>query len=122
MVEASSLLLHTVGLRFRGEATKEQVEQAWTMFQGIADKCGGPEAGIMIYRVFSNRDLRKGYSLYEVIVFRDAEAVESFRNHPEHKKLTDFIREFADWVVLDAIPGAEFFREMGALVERPPTT
>src|SRR3989338_249902 len=64
---------------------------------------GNDEGQTFIFAVERNLDLRKGVHLVELAIFRDDAALQAFRAHPEHTKITDVLREIADWQVGDFV-------------------
>ncbi|MEK7195126.1 MAG: Dabb family protein [Patescibacteria group bacterium] len=94
-------LWHVVLISFHGDTSLEERKMVWELYQSLAEDCGGEEAGIALFRVDWNLDLRKNVHLVEIAVFRDDAALQAFRNHPKHRKLTDIMRNIADWQVGD---------------------
>jgi len=99
----------TVMIRFKDGTSKEVKQRVYDMYQTLADDCGGKDAGILSWMVDYNVDTRKGYELVEFALFRDEAALEAFRAHKNHGKLTDFLRQHADWVIgrLDIDPSSK---------------
>ncbi len=102
-VAAPKVLWHVVLISFRPETPEEVRESVYECYQTLAEKCGGREAGIVSFTVERNLDLRKGIHLVELAVFRDDAAFQAFRAHPEHTKITDVLRDVADWQVGDFV-------------------
>jgi len=90
-------LWHAVLISFRKDASPAVRHEIYSRYQTIAKECGGRAAGILLWKVEGNFDLRKGDHLLEIAVFESKEALEAFRAHPKHKELTDILREVADW-------------------------
>jgi Stress responsive A/B Barrel Domain len=95
------VLVHVVFISFRAEATPEQRDQVLADYQYLGERCGGRAAGILFWQVDRNLDQRKSWHLVELAVFRDDAALQRFRAHPVHVKLTSVLREIADWAVGD---------------------
>jgi quinol monooxygenase YgiN len=95
------VLVHVVFISFRAEATPEQRDQVLADFQDLGERCGGRNAGILFWQVDRNRDQRKNWHLVELVVFRDDTALQRFRAHPAHVRMTSMLREIADWAVGD---------------------
>ncbi|HSI25843.1 MAG TPA: Dabb family protein [Aeromicrobium sp.] len=57
--------------------------------------------GALKWVVERSLDERKGVVIIEDTTFADAEALQSFRDSEAHQKSSDFLREWADWVVGD---------------------
>lgn len=89
---------HVVLIRFNDDASSEDRDRICQMYQEIAERCGGVEAGILEFVAKPSIDQRKCH-LVEVALFRDREALELFRVHPEHHKLTDLLKTVASWWV-----------------------
>ncbi len=99
-------LLHTVLVSFWDDVTPDTTrEYIYKKYQTLAEKCGGADAGILKCHVGWNKDLRKKvgreWHLSIVIWFRDDDALQAFRRHPEHTELTNLLRTCGDWVVAD---------------------
>jgi hypothetical protein len=94
-------LVHVVLISFRARATPEQRDQILTDYQDLGERCGSRNAGILFWQVDRNLDQRKSWHLVELAVFRDDAALQRFREHPAHVKLTSVLREIADWAVGD---------------------
>jgi len=97
------VLAHVVLISFRDHATPEQRQQVFADYQELGEKCGGKDAGILIWQVDHNLDQRKHWHLVEFAVFRDDAAFQRFREHPAHTELTLVLREIADWAVGDIL-------------------
>jgi hypothetical protein len=95
------VLVHVVLISFRDEATTEQRQRIYDDYQDLGERCGGPAAGILFWQVGHNLDQRKNWHLFELALFRDDAALQRFRTHPEHAKITTVLRDIADWVVGD---------------------
>ncbi len=95
------MLVHTVLISFKPEAPAAAKEKVFDLFQTLAERCGGPGAGILYFEVKHNLDLRKGVHLVEVAIFTDNASLQRFRVHPAHMELTNLLREHADWQVGD---------------------
>ena len=98
---SDSVLIHIVLISFLETASAEARQEIYDMYQEIAEKCGGKNAGILYFKVEWNLDLRKGVHLVEVAVFSSNESLQAFRVHPAHAELTNKLRDLADWKVGD---------------------
>jgi len=96
-------LWHVVLISFRDSASESVRQEVYERYQTLDRDCGGIDAGIVLWKVDRNLDLRKKVHLVEIAVFKDNEALQRFRVHPKHQELTDILREFADWQVGDII-------------------
>lgn len=94
-------LWHISLISFKREAHDDIREETYVRLQKLAQYCGGRDAGIIFWQVGKNMDLRKGVHLVVVSAFEDIEALEKYKRHPEHKKITDTLREIADWQIGD---------------------
>jgi hypothetical protein len=101
-----SALIHVVLIAFREVATAEDRDWALSAYKELGKKCGGPAAGILYWQVAENLDKRKGWHLVELAVFRDADALLRFRDHPDHLATGERLRKIADWVVGDIKTGS----------------
>lgn len=97
----SGLLIHTVLISFRVNTPEHVRREVHTAYQTLGEECGGARAGIVYWRVDWNLDTRKGVHVVEVVIFRDNEALQAFRSHPAHTRVTNVLSEHADWVVGD---------------------
>lgn len=57
-------LWHVVLISFHGDTSLEERKMVWELYQSLAEDCGGEEAGIALFRVDWNLDLRKNAALY----------------------------------------------------------
>lgn len=88
-------------ISFKEGTPEETRKEVYDLYQTLAEDCGGKEAGILYFKVDYNLDLRKNVHLVEFAIFRDNEALQAFRVHPGHSKVTNLLREVADWKVGD---------------------
>lgn len=95
------MLWHVVLISFRPDAPEEKKKEVYDRYQTLDKDCGGEEAGILLWLVRRNHDLRKNVHLVEISVFRDNDALQAFRAHPKHTELTNITREIANWWVGD---------------------
>ncbi len=95
------MLWHVVLISYRPDAPEDRKAAVWERYQTLDKDCGGREAGILLWLVRNNHDLRKNIHLVEISLFRDDVALQAFRAHPKHVELTDITREIADWQVGD---------------------
>ena len=95
------MLVHVVLISFRPDTTPEQQRQVLLDYQGLGDRCGGKDAGILIWQVERNLDQRKNWHLVELALFSDDAALQRFREHPAHAQATSVLREIADWAIGD---------------------
>ena len=94
-------LAHAVLVSFREHASKEQREQIAAQYQTLGEVCGGEEAGILFWQAGLNLDQRKNWHIVQFSIFRDSDALQQFRAHPAHTRLTEIMRAIADWAVGD---------------------
>lgn len=93
-------LWHIVLISFGDDVAKETRDKVYNMYQTLDKDCGGKDAGILFWKVERSLDDRKKVHLVEVAVYRDNDALQKFRVHPNHKKLTD---------ILGADPGTKWW-------------
>lgn len=104
------MLWHVVLISFRPDAPQSAKDETWKRYQTLDVDCGGYDAGILYWKVGYNRDLRikdvgklvgSRIDLIEISIFMNNDALQTFRTHPKHKKLTRILTEIADWMVGD---------------------
>lgn len=95
------MIVHVVLISFRPYATPEKREQVLLDYQALGERCGGKDAGILLWQVDRNLDQRKNWHLVELALFSDDAALQRFREHPAHAQATSVLREIADWAVGD---------------------
>jgi hypothetical protein len=95
------VIVHVVLISFRPYATPEQRQRVLLDYQGLGERCGGKDAGILFWQVDRNLDQRKNWHLVELALFSDEAAFQRFREHPAHAQATSVLREIADWAVGD---------------------
>lgn len=95
------VLWHVVLISFHGNAPEAVRQEVYQRYQTLAEECGGEDAGILLFKVEQNLDLRKNVHLVEIAAFRSNEDLQLFRVHPKHKELTDILCTVADWQVGD---------------------
>lgn len=101
ILASPSVLFHVVLIKFKEEATERQRQQIYNWYQTLGEDCGGKDAGILYWAVQPNLDQRKGWNLVELAIFTGDDVLQAFRIHPNHSRVTDLLREIADWVVGD---------------------
>lgn len=98
-------LAHIALISFYDGTPEEVRQRIFSMYQTLAEDCGGEEAGILEWHTGWNHDCRvklgRVWDLVEVTRFRDNDALQAFRAHPKHVELTTLLRNHADWVVGD---------------------
>jgi len=97
----SGTLVHTVLVSFRDLVSEAQRGEVIAEYQKLGELCGGEKEGILFWQVGPNLDQRKNWHLVQFSIFRDNEALQRFRSHPAHAKLTEIMRPLSDWVVGD---------------------
>lgn len=97
------VLWHVVLISFHNNTPETVRQEIYNRYQTLADECGGEKAGILLFKVDHNLDLRKNVHLVEIAVFRSNEDLQRFRVHPKHKELTDILSTAADWQVGDIV-------------------
>jgi hypothetical protein len=94
-------LWHVVLISYQRGTPESVQEDLYNRYQTLAEDCGGTDAGILLWKVEKNLDLRNGVQLVEVSQFADDEALQRFRVHPKHMEVTNLLRECANWQVGD---------------------
>ncbi|OGY98976.1 MAG: hypothetical protein A2945_03985 [Candidatus Liptonbacteria bacterium RIFCSPLOWO2_01_FULL_52_25] len=94
-------LWHAVLISFKPDTPEEIRRDIYDRYQTMDADCGGKDAGVLFWKVDRNLDPRKNVHLVEIAVFRDMNALQTFRNHPKHKELTNILSKVADWQVGD---------------------
>lgn len=90
---------HVVLISFRAETSEKAREEIFVRLQALGEDCGGKEAGILFWKVGKNLDIRKSVHLVEIAVFKDDEALQSFRRHRKHEEAADILKSVADWQI-----------------------
>jgi hypothetical protein len=94
-------IVHSVLVCFRDIASQEQRDQIVSLYKGLGETCGGAKEGILFWQAGLNLDQRKNWHIVEFAVFRDNDALQRFRSHPAHAKLSETMRPISDWAVGD---------------------
>ncbi|MBI2047566.1 MAG: Dabb family protein [Parcubacteria group bacterium] len=94
-------LWHVVLISFRPETPESVRMEIYKCYQTLGEDCGGMNAGILFMLVEHNLDLRKNIHLVEIALFKDSDALQTFRQHPKHKELVDILSKVADWQIGD---------------------
>jgi heme-degrading monooxygenase HmoA len=89
-------LVHAVMFNFHEEASPEQVEKAIRMCRALREL-----PGILAWTVQESLDTRKGRTALELGVFESGQAFLDFRNHPVHNEFSSYVRDHADWNIVD---------------------
>ena len=92
-------------ISFHEHASEETRTVAREACERLGEECGGKKAGILLWNVAPNLDLRKNVHLVEVALFESDDALQAFRNHPAHMKFAAVLRGAADWKI-GKIPGS----------------
>ena len=99
--ENQPVLKHVALISFWLSASKQEQQEILELYQTLAEECGGREAGIFSLEVRKNLDLRKNMHLVEIAIFRDQDALQAFRAHHAHHRLTDRLSKCATWYTGD---------------------
>jgi hypothetical protein len=94
-------LVHSVLVSFRDNASQEQRDQIVSQYQAFGGTCGGAKEGILFWQAGFNLDQRKNWHLVQFAIFRDNDALQRFRSHPAHAKLSEVMSPLGDWAVGD---------------------
>jgi hypothetical protein len=94
-------IAHSVLISFRENASREQRDQIVSQYRSLGETCGGEKEGILFWQAGLNLDQRKNWHIVQLTVFRDNDALQRFRAHPAHAKLSEVMRQIADWAVGD---------------------
>lgn len=92
-------LWHVVLISFRPGIPETMKQNVYSLYQTLGEDCGGKEAGIILWKVNWNLDLRKNVHLVEIAVFENDAAYQAFKTHLKHKELADIVSRVADWQV-----------------------
>ena len=92
-------LVHSVLVSFRDNASQEQRDQIVSQYRALGETCGGIKAGILFWQAGLNLDQRKNWHVVQFSIFRDNDALQRFRSHPAHAKLSEVMRPIGNWVV-----------------------
>ncbi|OGZ69671.1 MAG: hypothetical protein A3D35_00215 [Candidatus Staskawiczbacteria bacterium RIFCSPHIGHO2_02_FULL_34_9] len=105
-------LVHSVLFKFYNNTTEEQKQKAHRIYQTLHEECGGKEAGILAWQVDWNVDQRKGWTLVQLGVFTDNDALQRYRLHPRHQEVAKFMSVISDWVIGDILVPAEDLKSL----------
>jgi hypothetical protein len=97
----SGALVHAVLVSFRANASLEQREQIVSQYQTLGETCGGTKEGILFWQAGLNLDQRKNWHIVQFSIFRDNAALQRFRAHAAHAKLSEIMSPISDWAVGD---------------------
>ena len=89
-------LWHITFISFKEYTSEDAREKIFQDLQEMAENCGGNKAGILYWQVGKNLDLRKGVHLLVISVFDSQEALEKYKGHAAHERMTSALRLAAD--------------------------
>lgn len=89
-------LVHAVMFNFHDEASPEQVANAIRMCRALKEL-----PGVLAWTVQESLDNRKGRTALELGVFESGQAFLDFRTHPTHNEFSSYVRDYADWNIVD---------------------
>lgn len=94
------MICHVVMLKFREAASAEDRERAVAMLRSVPDRV----PGVTEWRIGTQYAPPEGrWDAVEIATFPDQETLLRFRAHPAHRELTDFMKDIADWHVVDFV-------------------
>jgi hypothetical protein len=93
------VVLHSVLVSFRDNVSAERREQILAEYKQLGAACGGRGEGILFWQAGWNLDQRKSWHIVEFAIFQDRAALQRFRSHPAHTKLSDIMQPCGDWAV-----------------------
>ena len=88
--------VHALMFNFRDGAPQEAVDRAVRMVRAL-----GELPGILAWTIQESLDQRKGRTVLELGIFKNGQAFLDFRDHPEHQAFTGYVRDYADWNIVD---------------------
>jgi hypothetical protein len=88
--------VHTLIFRFRAEAPVETIEKSLQMLTELESL-----PGVLVWMIQESIDQRKGRTVLERGVFQDGQAFLDFRNAPQHQAFANFVKDYADWDIVD---------------------
>ena len=94
--EIDAPLVHAVMFNFHEEASPEQVAKAIRMCRALREL-----PGVLAWTVQESLDNRKGRTALELGVFENGKAFLNFRNDPTHQEFANYVRDHADWNIVD---------------------
>jgi heme-degrading monooxygenase HmoA len=94
--QVGSPLVHVVMFNFHEEASPEQVTKAIRMCRALKEL-----PGVLAWTVQESLDNRKGRTVLELGVFENGQAFLDFRNDPTHQEFANYVRDHADWNIVD---------------------
>lgn len=89
-------LVHAVMFNFHEQVDHEEIAIAINMCRALRML-----PSVLAWTVQKSLDNRKGCTVLELGVFENGKAFLEFRNHPVHKEFTDYVKNYADWNIVD---------------------
>lgn len=96
MERVDGLLVHTVMFHFHEQVSREEIATAVDMCRALKNL-----PGVLAWTVQKSLDNRKGCTVLELGLFENGKALLEFRNHPDHKEFTEYVKNYADWNIVD---------------------
>lgn len=94
--EVKGPYVHVLMFKFRDEASKEEIDTSIEMAKKL-----GELPGIVGWNIQESIDQRKGRTVIELGVFESGQAFLDFRDHPVHQEFATYVRDYADWNIVD---------------------
>ena len=107
MNDETKKIWHVIFFTFYDNVPESVRQEAYNKFQRLAEDCGGHQAGILFWLVENNMNPKKNAHIVEISVFENQIVLDSFRSHPKHKEMTDFMSKISDWQVGDILGPAD---------------
>lgn len=90
------LLVHTVMFNFHRHMSHDEIATAVDMCRALKNL-----PGVLAWTVQKSLDNRKGCTVLELGLFENGKALIEFRNHPSHIEFTEYVKNYADWNIVD---------------------
>jgi len=93
---------HIVLIKLRSEVDEQVTAHVIEMLK----KLGQDVPGVLEWKISKSLDTRKGNVIVENALFASQVDLKNFQDSAEHKKIGNFLKDVADWVVGDYIENA----------------
>lgn len=87
---------HAIIFNFYESSSDVEVQTAIEMCRGLSDL-----PGVLSLEVYPSLDRRKGRTALELGVFASGQAFLEFRENPRHEEFANYIKNHADWKIVD---------------------
>lgn len=92
------MIRHVLLYKFRAKATRQERCEALEMLKSLKSCVPGVREWSIGEQAFPSE---KAFDIAQISSFESVEALDRYRDHPEHIKTREFLSRVADWVVVD---------------------